>query len=109
MWQLLAGASSWVVPATHYLEQWGDTRGFNPFFGTSAAAPHAAAIGGLVLSAHPTFTPAQVRQALTGSALNIEGPGWDRDSGFGIINAFVAINAFAGTGRVLHPRFKGLG
>ena len=78
------------------------TPGFNPFFGTSAAAPHAAAIGGLVLSAHPTFTPAQVRQALIGSALNIEGPGWDRDAGFGIINAFVAINAFAGTGRVLH-------
>ena len=78
------------------------TPGFNPFFGTSAAAPHAAAIGGLVLSAHPTFTPAQVRQALTVSALDIESPGWDRDSGFGIINAFVAINAFAGTGRVLH-------
>ena len=78
------------------------TPGFNPFFGTSAAAPHAAAIGGLVLSAHPTFTPAQVRQALTVVCAGYRGPGWDRDSGFGIINAFVAINAFAGTGRVLH-------
>lgn len=78
------------------------TPGFNPFAGTSAAAPHAAAIGGLVLSAHPTFTPAQVRQALTVAALDIESPGWDRDAGFGITNAFVAINAFAGTGRVLH-------
>ena len=50
------------------------TPGFNPFPGTSAAAPHAAAIGWLVLSAHPTFAPAQVRQALTVAALDIESP-----------------------------------
>jgi hypothetical protein len=65
----------------------------NPFFGTSAAAPHAAAIAALLLSAKRTLTPAQIRTALTGSALDIEAPGIDRDSGSGIVMAFQALQA----------------
>jgi len=65
----------------------------SPFFGTSAAAPHAAAIAGLLKSANPSFTPAQIRAALTGSAIDIEGPGVDRDSGAGIIDTFAALQA----------------
>jgi uncharacterized repeat protein (TIGR01451 family) len=67
--------------------------GFNPFFGTSAAAPHAAAIAGLLKSYNPTLTPDQVRQVLTGSALDIEAPGTDRDSGAGIVMALQALGA----------------
>ena len=63
------------------------------FFGTSAAAPHAAAIAGLLKSANPSFTPEQIRAALTGSAIDIEAPGVDRDSGAGIIDAFAALQA----------------
>jgi len=65
----------------------------SPFFGTSAAAPHAAAIAGLVKSANPSFTPAQIRAALTGSAIDIEAPGVDRDSGAGIIDTVAALQA----------------
>ena len=54
------------------------------FYGTSAAAPHAAAIAALVKSANPSLTPAQLKTALTGTAIDIEGPGTDRDSGAGI-------------------------
>jgi len=64
------------------------TPGFNPFYGTSAAAPHAAAIAALVRQAFPAFTPAQIRAALQGSALDIEAPGTDRDSGAGIVMAY---------------------
>jgi Subtilase family len=64
---------------------------FNPFFGTSAAAPHAAAIAALLLSFDPTLTAAQIRTALTATALDIEAPGVDRDSGAGIIMAFAAL------------------
>jgi subtilase family protein len=63
------------------------------FFGTSAAAPHAAAIAGLLKSANPSFTPAQIRTALTGSAIDIEASGVDRDSGFGIIDVINALRA----------------
>jgi subtilisin-like proprotein convertase family protein len=59
--------------------------GFDPFFGTSAAAPHAAAIAALILSGNPGIDPAEVRSALTGTAIDIEARGWDRDTGFGIV------------------------
>jgi len=65
----------------------------SPFFGTSAAAPHAAAIAGLLKSASPSSTPAQIRAALTGSAIDIEAPGVDRDSGAGIIDTIAALQA----------------
>src|SRR5205823_14483840 len=53
------------------------TSSFNPFFGTSAAAPHAAAIAALIKSAKPALTAAQVRNALQSTALDIEGAGFD--------------------------------
>src|SRR5262249_54727761 len=39
------------------------------------------------------FTPAQIRAALIGSAIDIEAPGVDRDSGAGIIDAVAALQA----------------
>jgi len=41
---------------------------FAPFFGTSAAAPVAAAVAALMLQAHPGLTPAQVTGMLEQSA-----------------------------------------
>jgi subtilisin-like proprotein convertase family protein len=66
--------------------------GLNPFFGTSAAAPHAAAIAGLMKSAVPGATAAKIRASLLGSALDIEGAGRDRDTGTGIATAFGALD-----------------
>ena len=67
--------------------------GFGTFFGTSAAAPHAAAVAALILSFNPALTPAQMRTALTSSALDIEAPGTDRDSGAGIVMALQGLGA----------------
>jgi Subtilase family len=67
--------------------------GLTTFSGTSAAAPHAAAIAALVKSAAPSLTPAEIRTLLTSTALDIEAPGVDRDSGAGIITAFAALEA----------------
>jgi subtilisin-like proprotein convertase family protein len=64
---------------------------FPSFFGTSAAAPHAAAIAALLKSAKPNATQNRIRQALTQTAIDIEAVGRDRDSGWGIINAFAAL------------------
>ncbi|MFD9965422.1 S8 family serine peptidase [Amycolatopsis sp. NPDC058986] len=61
--------------------------GFDPFFGTSAAAPHAAAIASLVLSGNPGLSTADVREALLATAVDIETPGKDNTSGAGILLA----------------------
>ncbi len=65
--------------------------GFQPFFGTSAAAPHAAAIAALLKSARPRLAPNRIRRALQQTALDIEAVGRDCDSGFGIVDAFGAL------------------
>ena len=67
--------------------------GLSPFFGTSCAAPHGAAIAALILSANPSLTTTQVRNILTSTALDIEGAGYDYNSGYGILQAFQAASA----------------
>lgn len=67
------------------------TPGFDPFFGTSAAAPHAAGIAALIKSVLPSASPRTIRTLLTGSALDIERDGPDRDSGAGIVMAVDAL------------------
>jgi uncharacterized repeat protein (TIGR01451 family) len=74
--------------------------GFERFYGTSASAPHAAAIAGLILSGNPGITPAEVRTALTSTALDIEARGYDRDTGYGIV---MANRALAYTGATPQP------
>jgi hypothetical protein len=69
--------------------------GFRPFYGTSAASPHAAAIAALLKSYNPNLTPAEVRSILTSTALDIMGTGVDRNAGFGIVMAPAALQAGA--------------
>ncbi len=69
------------------------TPGFAPFFGTSAAAPHAAAIAALVKSAHPSLTNTQIRSILTTTTLDNMEAGPDRDGGYGVLIALPAVQA----------------
>jgi subtilisin family serine protease len=73
------------------------------FGGTSSACPFAAGVVGLILSANPALTAAQVRQILADSATEID-PVWgDWADGFspyygnGLINAFRAVQMANGT------------
>ncbi|MEM8961081.1 MAG: S8 family serine peptidase [Acidobacteriota bacterium] len=61
------------------------TPGFNPFFGTSASAPHAAAISALVKARFPNITNDELFDDFLSSALDIDDPGFDRNSGNGIL------------------------
>ncbi len=70
-----------------------DMPGFSPFFGTSAAAPHAGAIAALLWSYNPFLTPAEIRSVMTGTALPLGTPGYNRNSGFGIVMAYPAMAA----------------
>jgi len=66
--------------------------GFRNFFGTSAAAPHAAAVAALILEANPLLAGAEVVDILQSTAIDIESLGPDRESGRGLIDAVYAID-----------------
>ncbi len=65
------------------------------FFGTSAAAAHAAGVAALMLEANPDLAPAQLYTVLEDSAIDMRGPGFDFASGFGLIQANTAVGAVA--------------
>jgi hypothetical protein len=59
---------------------------FPTFFGTSAAAPHAAAIAALLMSANGSLTPAQVKSIMYSTSLPVSGFA-SRTVGTGIVMA----------------------
>jgi hypothetical protein len=68
-----------------------DSDAFPNFFGTSAAAPHAAAVAALMLEAGPTLSPNGIYSILEKTADNMGPAGFDFDSGFGLIQADLAV------------------
>ena len=75
-------AADCVATATPY---------FNPFCGTSVAAPHAIAIAALLLQTNPSLTTSQIRSIFNLTALDIEAVGIDRNSGAGVVMADSAL------------------
>ena len=64
------------------------------FFGTSAAAPHAAGLAALLLQAHPGATANEVYAAMRNSAQHMaSAPGFSFDSGNGFVQAQAAKTA----------------
>ena len=61
------------------------TPGFNPFCGTSAAAPHAGGIAALLLSANPGASADLIHRAMATSGL--PAALWNEDAGYGIVMA----------------------
>jgi hypothetical protein len=67
-----------------------DEDSFPNFFGTSAAAPHAAAVAAL-MQAFEERSPARIYADLEGGALDIEAPGFDFRSGYGLVRADLSV------------------
>lgn len=64
------------------------------FFGTSAAAPHAAAVAALMKQANPSLSPTQLRGALAATATPVGAFG-PNAVGAGLVNAFGALSSVA--------------
>ena len=78
--------------------------GLNPFYGTSAAAPHAGAIAALMKQGTPNALPVTITNVMKSTALDIMAPGPDKDSGAGIVQALQAVQAVGGTlGAMVRP------
>jgi hypothetical protein len=65
----------------------GDADTFPNFFGTSAAAPHAAAVAALMLELRRSMTPEEITATLKATALDAEQPGYDFLAGAGLVLA----------------------
>ncbi|UFJ40071.1 S8 family serine peptidase [Brevibacillus humidisoli] len=65
--------------------------GYWSFKGTSAAAPQVAAAAAMILSRHPHLTPLEVRQLLYHTATDLGSKGWDRQTGYGLLNVDAAV------------------
>jgi serine protease len=60
--------------------------------GTSMSAPHVSGVAALLWSARPALTPAQVRDLMEKSALNLGVTGRDNTYGFGLVQARAAMD-----------------
>ncbi len=69
----------------------GDADDSPNFFGTSASAAHAAGVIALMIQANTLLDPEDVKGILGATAIDMDGPGADTISGFGLIDADAAI------------------
>jgi subtilisin family serine protease len=91
-----------ILPTTDRIGAAGyDPTDYSKWFnGTSCATPYAAGVAALILSKNPTWTNAQIRDQLRSTAqdvVNVESAaGWDRYSGWGMVDAAAAVGGGGG-------------
>lgn len=64
---------------------------YGSFSGTSAAAPQVAGAAALIMAKYPKLKPIDVRQLLYQTATDLGQSGWDRTTGYGLLNVDKAV------------------
>lgn len=99
-WSQYGTGLSIVAPGERILQQTFDKNtgriGYFKYSGTSMAAPHVSGVAALVLSLRPTLSLADLRGALTGTAIDLGPRGYDTQYGAGLVNAAAACERVAG-------------
>ncbi len=72
----------------------GSTGSYYPNTGTSMATPHVSGLAALLWSLRPMDSAAQVTYMITSTAQDVDAPGWDRNTGYGRVDAGGAMLAF---------------
>jgi len=62
--------------------------------GTSFSAPYVSGIAALLLSQNPTLSPVDIRQIITTSSVDVGDPGFDIETGWGVVNAYNALTCY---------------
>jgi subtilase family protein len=70
---------------------------FRTFFGTSGAVGHAGGVAALMLEKRPGLAPSTIYSTLESTAFDMGPPGFDFDTGFGLVQADAAVRATLGT------------
>jgi serine protease len=86
--------SDWIYQMTY--EVLGDpTSGFDVIGlpGTSMACPHVAGLAALLKSHYPTWNRADIRTDIERTCRDLGPSGWDRETGYGLIDAAAALGA----------------
>ncbi|MDR0491272.1 MAG: S8 family serine peptidase [Oscillospiraceae bacterium] len=65
--------------------------GYETRSGTSMASPSVVGIAALIKSSHPGYTPEQIRDVISKTAISADPSGWDKYLGYGIVNAYAAL------------------
>lgn len=70
-----------------------DVTSFGYWFysGTSMATPHVTGVAALLLSASSDLLPAQIQDILETTATDLGDEGWDKDTGWGLVDAAAAL------------------
>lgn len=65
--------------------------GYGELAGSSLSSAVVSGVAALLLGRHPRLTPAQVREAITSSARDVDTPGFDSRSGHGAVDVMAAL------------------
>ena len=66
--------------------------GYQELTGTSAAAAYLSGLAALVLAVEPALGPDALQGIIRSSAVDLQRSGWDAETGFGLVDAFAALN-----------------